>query len=196
MRGRFGDPLFVRFGNRMAATPFTQNLAVPAARVRRIMETEISGLQSFNAANSTREFRIGMNELGAITLVTRLVRPLAQPAPNARLSPIRVGAENLSACTGCSRRLLASSWCARQRPLRPAPSGSIGTRVLQATRQRSFCVNWFTTWAGKPSPEPGRLSFRQKLFHSEQTHHRLSQPAVSRVGFKATTPVQRDREVA
>ncbi|MEO6017358.1 MAG: LysR family transcriptional regulator [Polaromonas sp.] len=97
MRGRFGDPLFVRVGNRMAATPFTQSLAEPAARVLRIMETEIGGLQSFDAARTTREFRIGMNELGAITLVPRLVKRLAELAPNARLSPVQVNAESLSA---------------------------------------------------------------------------------------------------
>ena len=96
MRKRFGDPLFVRIGNRMAATPFTQRLAEPAARVLRIMETEIGGLQSFDPATSTREFRIGMNELGAITLVPKLVRRLYELAPNAVLSPIQTNSDNLS----------------------------------------------------------------------------------------------------
>ena len=97
MRKRFGDALFVRIGNRMAATPFTQRLAEPAARVLRIMETEIGGLQSFDAATTQREFRIGMNELGAITLVPRLVKRLAERAPNAAISPVQLGSENLSA---------------------------------------------------------------------------------------------------
>ena len=97
MRKRFGDALFVRIGNRMAATPFTQRLAEPAAKVLRIMETEIGGLQSFDAATTTREFRIGMNELGAITLVPRLVKRLAERAPNAAISPVQLGSENLSA---------------------------------------------------------------------------------------------------
>jgi DNA-binding transcriptional LysR family regulator len=97
MRKRFGDPLFVRIGNRMAATPFTQRLAEPAARVLRIMETEIGGLQSFDAATTTREFRIGMNELGAITLMPRLVRRLSELAPHALLSPVQTNPENLSA---------------------------------------------------------------------------------------------------
>ena len=97
MRKRFGDALFVRIGNRMAATPFTQRLAEPAARVLRIMETEIGGLQSFDAATTTREFRVGMNELGAITLVPRLVKRLAELAPHAALSPVQLGPENLSA---------------------------------------------------------------------------------------------------
>jgi DNA-binding transcriptional LysR family regulator len=96
MRKRFGDALFVRTGNRMAATPFTQRMAEPAARVLRIMETEIGGLQSFDAATTTREFRIGMNELGAITLVPRLVRRLAELAPHAMLSPVQLNPENLS----------------------------------------------------------------------------------------------------
>lgn len=97
MRKRFGDPLFVRIGNRMAATPFTQRLAEPAGRVLRILETEIGGLRSFDAASTTREFRIGMNELGAITLVPRLVRRLAELAPHAMLSPVQLGPENLTA---------------------------------------------------------------------------------------------------
>ncbi len=97
MRKRFGDALFVRIGNRMAATPFTQRLAEPAARVLRIMETEIGGLQSFDAATTTREFRVGMNELGAITLVPRLVKRLAALAPHALLSPVQLGSEDLSA---------------------------------------------------------------------------------------------------
>lgn len=97
MRKRFGDALFVRIGNRMAATPFTQRLAEPAARVLRIMETEIGGLQSFDASTTTREFRVGMNELGAITLVPRLVRRLAEVAPHAMISPIQLGSETLSA---------------------------------------------------------------------------------------------------
>ncbi len=97
MRKRFGDALFVRIGNRMAATPFTQRLAEPAARVLRIMETEIGGLQSFDASTTTREFRVGMNELGAITLVPRLVRRLAEVAPHAMISPIQLGFETLSA---------------------------------------------------------------------------------------------------
>ena len=97
MRKRFGDALFVRIGNRMAATPFTQRLAEPASRVLRIMETEIGGLQSFDPATTRREYRIGMNELGAITLVPRLVRRLAELAPYAALSPVQLGPENLSA---------------------------------------------------------------------------------------------------
>ena len=97
MRKRFGDALFVRIGNRMAATPFTQRLVEPAARVLRIMETEIGGLQSFDPTTTRREYRIGMNELGAITLVPRLIKRLAERAPHAMISPVQLISENLSA---------------------------------------------------------------------------------------------------
>ncbi len=92
MRSRFSDPLFVRVGNRMAPTPFAQRLAGPAARVMYIVETEIAGLAAFDPATTSREFRIGLNELGAIVLLPKLVRRLLELAPHARLKPVTVDA--------------------------------------------------------------------------------------------------------
>jgi len=92
MRSRFADPLFVRVGNRMSPTPFAQRLAGPAARVMQIVDTEIAGLASFDPSTTEREFRIGLNELGAITLLPKLVRRLTELAPHARLRPVTVDA--------------------------------------------------------------------------------------------------------
>jgi len=89
MRKRFGDPLFVRVGNRMAPTPLAVALAEPASRALRILENEIATLARFDPAATTREFRIGVNEIGAITMVPRLVRRLAVVAPSARLTPVQ-----------------------------------------------------------------------------------------------------------
>lgn len=97
MRARFGDRLFVRVGNRMAPTPFAQQLAEPAARVLRIVEVEIAGPATFDPASTEREFRIGVNEVGAITLVPRLMRLLSAAAPAARLSPVRVDTDTMAA---------------------------------------------------------------------------------------------------
>lgn len=90
MRGRFADPLFVRVGNRMAPTPYAQRLAGPAARVMHIVDTEIAGLAAFDPSTTEREFRIGLNELGAITLLPKLVRRMAELAPHAQLKPVTV----------------------------------------------------------------------------------------------------------
>lgn len=95
MRRRFSDPLFVRVGNRMAPTPFAQRLAGPAARVLHIVDTEIAGLAAFDPATTERDFRIGLNELGAITLLPKLVRRMSELAPRARLTPVTVDAAAL-----------------------------------------------------------------------------------------------------
>ena len=97
MRQRFGDALFVRVGHRMSPTPLAGQLAEPALQVMRIVETEIGGLTKFDPQATDREFRIGVNEIGAITLVPRLVRELARRAPAARLLPIQVRMDSLSA---------------------------------------------------------------------------------------------------
>lgn len=97
MRSRFGDALFVRVGNRMAPTPFAQRLAEPAERVLRIVDTEIAGLAAFDPATTEREFRVGLNEMGAITLLPRLVQRLAVAAPHAHLVPMVVDPATLTA---------------------------------------------------------------------------------------------------
>jgi DNA-binding transcriptional LysR family regulator len=96
MRRRFADPLFVRVGNRMSPTPLAIALAEPASRALRILENEIAALARFDPATTTREFRIGVNEIGAITMVPRLVRRLSAVAPHARLAPVQVDPESMT----------------------------------------------------------------------------------------------------
>ncbi|HSV46296.1 MAG TPA: LysR family transcriptional regulator [Ramlibacter sp.] len=96
MRKSFGDPLFVRVGNRMAATPFALRLADPATRVLQIVETEIAQLSRFDPKTTTRVFRIGVNEIGAITLVPRLIKRLHEAAPRATLTQMQVRLDQMS----------------------------------------------------------------------------------------------------
>ena len=87
MRKRFGDPPFVRVGNRMAPIPLAMELQEPAARVLRILETEIAEIRRFDPLARQRDFRVAVNEIGAMTLIPRLVKRLSVTAPGARLSP-------------------------------------------------------------------------------------------------------------
>lgn len=100
MRKRFGDPLFVRVGNRMSPTPLAVALAEPAERALRILENEIATLARFDPATTTREFRIGVNEIGAITMVPRLVRRLGAEAPSARLVPVQADPDTMTGALG------------------------------------------------------------------------------------------------
>lgn len=95
MRKRFGDPLFVRVGNRMAPTPFAQQLQGPAARVLAILENEVAGLKRFDPATTRRRFNVVVNEIGAITFMPSLVRRLTVVAPYARLTPVQMAREGI-----------------------------------------------------------------------------------------------------
>jgi len=97
MRRQFGDPLFVRVGNRMAPTPRVESLLLPAAQVLRIVDTEIKGHTAFEPASSDRVFKISVNEIGAIALVPRLLRQLAVVAPHTRLTQKQMDPQSLSA---------------------------------------------------------------------------------------------------
>ena len=97
MRRRFGDPLFVRVGNRMAPTPLAMELQEPAARVLRILETEIAEIRRFDPLTTQRDFRVAVNEIGAMTLIPRLVKRLSITAPGARLTPVNLASSALLA---------------------------------------------------------------------------------------------------
>jgi DNA-binding transcriptional LysR family regulator len=97
LRQQFGDPLFVRVGNRMAPTPLVVRLAEPAMQVLRIFETDIQGPAHFDPATSERVFCIGVNEIGAIVLLPRLVQRLAEVAPHARITQVQVEPAGLAA---------------------------------------------------------------------------------------------------
>lgn len=104
MRKRFGDPLFVRVGNRMAPTPLAMELQEPAARVLRILETEIAEIRRFDPLAMQRDFRVAVNEIGAMTLIPRLVKRLSVTAPGARLSPVNPAPLGTAGGIGVGRR--------------------------------------------------------------------------------------------
>lgn len=110
MRKQFGDPLFVRVGNRMAPTPLVSRLAEPAAQVLRIVETDLRGQTHFDPATTDRVFRIGVNEIGAIVLLPRLVRRLAEVAPRARITQLLVNPAHLAAALESGAMDLAAGY--------------------------------------------------------------------------------------
>lgn len=96
MRKRFSDQLFVRVGNRMSPTPFALSLVDPASRVLRIMDTEIANLSGFDPLTTEREFRLGVNEIGAMTMVPKLIHSMARLAPKAKLIQMHLNPDNLA----------------------------------------------------------------------------------------------------
>lgn len=95
MRKRFSDPLFVRLGNHMAPTSFAERLAVAAERVLQVVDSELGSLNAFSPQCTQREFRIGVNETGAMTMVPKIIQHLETAAPSARLAPIPAHANSI-----------------------------------------------------------------------------------------------------
>src|SRR5690349_13964651 len=93
------DGTVTRASQRLGVTQsaLARALADPASRVLRIVEDEIAALSTFDPSTTTREFRIGVNEIGAITMVPRLLKRLTAAAPHARLSPLHVTRESMAA---------------------------------------------------------------------------------------------------
>lgn len=74
------DPLLVRRGGRLEATPFARSLAPELAAIlgqlQKLLETP-----GFDPATARRTFRLAMSDYGATLLLPRLIRMLRKDAP-------------------------------------------------------------------------------------------------------------------
>src|SRR5690606_42064808 len=76
LRGLLNDPLLVRQGARMVATPFAEGLKGPLHAILAEIERTLSNEQRFDAAASQRTFRIAATDYAAFTVVARLAERL------------------------------------------------------------------------------------------------------------------------
>lgn len=104
LRQHLGDPLFVRQGNRMVATPAALALAGPVRDALRRIETALAETGGFDPARSTREFRIGVRPTGELPRFARLAQQVIAAAPGVRLASISFRRRDLV-------RILASGEC-------------------------------------------------------------------------------------
>jgi DNA-binding transcriptional LysR family regulator len=96
LRRHLGDPLFVRTAAGMQPTPRAQALAAPVAEALAQLRAALSQRDDFTPATSTRQFRIGMTDIGEIYFLPWLLRTLAERAPGVTLSTVRNTAVNLA----------------------------------------------------------------------------------------------------
>jgi len=85
LRKAFGDPLFVKTGAEMRATPRAIDLAVPIRRVVDTVRSEILQLSAFDPITSTRTFTIITPDIGEINFLPRVLSRMATHAPHANL---------------------------------------------------------------------------------------------------------------
>ena len=88
LRELFGDPLFLRHARGITATTRALQLAEPVRRILAELRDLLEPAQGFDPAQSTRTFRVAMNDYASTTLLAPLLGRLAQSAPRLRLATL------------------------------------------------------------------------------------------------------------
>jgi DNA-binding transcriptional LysR family regulator len=88
LRGMLGDPLFVRGGKGMEPTPFTERIVADIRQHLHAIETVLNDATTFDAANSTRTFRLSLSGLGEQVFMGPLASRVFDLAPRVRLENV------------------------------------------------------------------------------------------------------------
>ena len=88
LRELVGDPLFVRKGRAMVATPRARDLIVPVRRSLRGLEVALNQVERFDARTTERSFTIGLRSPSEAVLLPSLMLRLAKTAPRAKLATV------------------------------------------------------------------------------------------------------------
>ena len=81
LREQVGDPLLIKVGGRMAPSPFAERLIEDVRPILRSIQRVLLPPQRFDAATSTRTFRIAIADI-APSLFPRLMATAAREAPH------------------------------------------------------------------------------------------------------------------
>ena len=82
LRETTGDPLFVRSGRGMAATPAAHELIQPVRKALKLLESGLQGINDFDPGTSEKSFRIGSHRYPDTLLLPILARRLQDVAPH------------------------------------------------------------------------------------------------------------------
>jgi DNA-binding transcriptional LysR family regulator len=88
LRVLFDDPLFVRAGSEMRATPRALELATPVRRVVETVKGEILQRSAFDPASTQKTFTIVTPDIGEVNFVPRILACLAREAPQANVKTL------------------------------------------------------------------------------------------------------------
>lgn len=97
LRRSLGDPLFVRTAQGMLPTPVAENLAPKVSAALQLLEAGARVGDSFNARESTKVFRISLNDLAEVSLLPSLLELLQHEAPGIRIESYYVARDDLVA---------------------------------------------------------------------------------------------------
>ena len=100
LRDIYSDPLFTRAGAHMAPTAFCSQQAHYLLDALALVQRSLSDVQSFSPATATREFILGMRDIGEATLLPPVIAHCLKAAPGVRfhtmLSPLETTNQKLA----------------------------------------------------------------------------------------------------
>lgn len=96
LRHSLGDPLFIRSGAGMEATPRAQGIIERTREVIEIIDRDILSSPTFDPVSTEHEFVFCLSEVGEVVFLPALFERLRQVAPKARLRTISLAPEALT----------------------------------------------------------------------------------------------------
>lgn len=95
LREHFGDPLFVRTGNRLSLTPRGQALRSPVKRIVQDLHEHLLTTPTFDPALAERTFTLCLSDLSEFVSLSDFVTAFREVAPGCRLRSLRAPAGDL-----------------------------------------------------------------------------------------------------
>ncbi len=95
LREHFGDPLFVRTGNRLSLTPRAQALREPVKRIVQDLQEHLLTTPSFDPSVAERTFTLCLSDLSEFVHLSDFVTTFRKAAPACRLRSLRAPASEL-----------------------------------------------------------------------------------------------------
>jgi DNA-binding transcriptional LysR family regulator len=89
LREYFGDPMFVRCGNRLQPTPRAVALQPTVLRVARDVDLISQHPKNFDPATATREFVVSFTDIAEVMVLPRLCGAFVRDAPGCKLLSVR-----------------------------------------------------------------------------------------------------------
>jgi len=97
LRDVFGDPLFVRDGQKLSPTPLARSLVEPLRRSLHGLESTLNQLQRFDPKTSVHRFTVGLRDLSEAIVLPPFLERVTKAAPGVDIGVGPVDRRNLEA---------------------------------------------------------------------------------------------------
>jgi DNA-binding transcriptional LysR family regulator len=110
LRQQLNDDLFLRTSTGMEPTAYAMQLAEPIGYALSSIHETLNQRTRFDPASSQRKFIVGMNDIGEIYFLPKLMEILSEIAPGISISTIRTTGSNLAEDMEAGRIDIAIGW--------------------------------------------------------------------------------------